>query len=151
MPRMRNSPCASWWLKSWRIFPPPDRGSSRAEQWGLTVSARTEELFNVSQIFCLLVRGQALHETSAIPLLEHTVIEQGQQPAVLHGADQPAKTLFQGDHRRRYLVFKKRIASALLNRANTRCNHGIIGHRKGQPIDDHAAQLLALHVHTLPE
>src|SRR5215470_8385620 len=151
MPRMRNSRCASWWLKFWRSFPSPGRGSSRAEQRVSAASTRAEELFNVSQIFCLLVRGQALHENSAIALLEDTVIEQGQQPAVLHGADQPAKTLFQGDHRRRYLVFEKRVAPAFLNRLNARCNHGIIGHSEGQAVDNHAAQLLALHVYTLPE
>src|SRR5215472_3364568 len=150
MPRMRNSRCASWWLKFWRSFPSPGRASSRAEQ-RVSASTLAEELFNVSQIFCLLVRGQALHENSAIALLENTVVEQGQQPAVLHGTDQPAKTLFQGDHRRRHLVFKKRVASAFLDRANAGCNHRIVGHSEGQAIDDHAAQLLALNVYTLPE
>ena len=39
----------------------------------------------------------------------------------------------------------------VINGADARCHYRIVGNGKGQPIDDHATQRFALHVHALPE
>jgi hypothetical protein len=59
--------------------------------------------------------------------------------------------LFQSDHRGGHLILKKRVAAIGVNRFHPRGHDRIAGDRKRQAIDDHATQLLALHVHALPE
>ena len=66
-------------------------------------------------------------------------------------ANQASKALFQRDHRGRNLILKKRIAPVGVDSFNSRGYHRVAGHCKRQAIDDHAAQLFALHIHPLPE
>ena len=66
-------------------------------------------------------------------------------------ADQASEALFQRNHSRRHLILEKGIAAVRINRLDPRRDYGIAGHRKGQAVDDHATQLLTLHIHALPE
>ena len=69
----------------------------------------------------------------------------------MQGPDQSPKPLFQGNDRARHLVFEEGVAAARIDGLDPSRDYRIAGHGKGQAIDNHAAQLLALHVHALPE
>src|SRR4029079_19674699 len=66
-------------------------------------------------------------------------------------ADETPKALFQRDDCRRYLILKEGVAAAGFDCLDPRCNHGIGGDCERKAVDDHAAELLALNIHPLPE
>ena len=49
------------------------------------------------------------------------------------------------------MIIVKRVAALGVDGADARRHHRVVGHRKGQPVNDHATELLALHIHSLPE
>src|SRR6185437_7305735 len=118
---------------------------------GLIALPSCEKCFHLCQVFGSTVRWQTIKKNPAVALLQEPVIEQRQHAAVLHRADQPPKSLLERYHCRGNLVLKKCISSGRVNRPYPRRNHRIIWHRKRQPVNDHAAQLFALNVHTLPK
>src|SRR5258705_12744773 len=65
--------------------------------------------------------------------------------------DQPAKALLQRDDRAGDLILEERIATARVNRLYSRRYYRVAGHGEREPVDDDATELLALHVHSLPE
>src|SRR5580704_4829647 len=110
-----------------------------------------EKLLDDSHLGGPFVLRQALHEHASILFLQNAVIEQTEQSAIVQRPDQPSETLFQYDHRSRHLILKKSIPAIGIDRLHPRRHHRIAGHSKWQAVNDHATQLLALHVHTLPE
>src|SRR5271165_402593 len=94
---------------------------------------------------------QTVQKHPPVLLLQYAVIQQAQQPAILQRTNQPAEPLLERNHRARHLILEERIAAVLVDGLDARRHHWIIRHRKRQPVDDHAAQLLSLHVHPLPE
>src|SRR5882757_4166561 len=65
--------------------------------------------------------------------------------------DQSAKALLQRDDCAGDLILEERIATARVNRFYSRRYYWVAGHREREPVDDDATELLALHVHSLPE
>ena len=59
----------------------------------------------------------------------------------LHLAPDPrqSEALLQGDDRRRHLVVEEGVAALLVNGADSRGDHRVVGHGEGQPVDDDAA------------
>src|SRR6266496_670623 len=107
-----------------------------------------EPLLDLSQIRRPAVIRQALHKHSAVLLFQDAIIEQRQQAAIVQRTNQPAEALFQRDHRRRDLIIEKRIAAALINSFDTRCDNWIRGNRKRKPVDNHTAELLTLYIYS---
>src|SRR5208337_1756582 len=110
-----------------------------------------KEFLHRSNICRPAVLRQAVQKHSPVLLLEDSVIQQAEQPAVVERADQPAKALLQRDDRARHLVFEEGIAAVFVNRLDARGHYRIVRHGKRQLVDDDATQLLALHVNPLPE
>ena len=66
-------------------------------------------------------------------------------------ADQASKALLERDGGLGHLVIEERVAARLLQGLDASPDHRVARHRKGQLINDNAAQLLALHIDPLPE
>src|SRR5947209_1258040 len=120
------------------------RNSVRA----LTHAEKELDVFDLSRLF---VRRQAVEEDASVGFLDDAVIQQHEDAAIVQRADQPAKALLQRDHRRRDLILVERIAAVLINGLDACRYYGIVRDREREPVDDHAAQLLALHIYSLPE
>src|SRR5262249_45227419 len=110
-----------------------------------------EELLHHVQIRRAAVRGQALYERPAVLFLEDAVVEQGEQAAVVERADQAAKALFQSNDGGGDLVVEEGVAAVFVDGFDAGSDYRITRHGEGQAVDDHAAELLALHVNALPE
>src|SRR5262249_26856372 len=111
----------------------------------------TEKPRAARQFVGLAVRRERLQENLTIRHALNTRIQQGQNPSVRLGADQPAKALFECQNRLRHLKLSKRIAAVLLQGVYSRGDNRIAGDREGQTVDDHARKLFAGDVDTLPE
>src|SRR5579884_3821971 len=94
---------------------------------------------------------KALEEDAPVTLTSDAVIEQHQNPAIVQRTNQSPEALLQRDHSAGNLIFHERVAPIGGNRRDTSSNHGIVWDGKRQAVDDHAAKLLALHIHSLPE
>src|SRR5215472_9824394 len=110
-----------------------------------------EKRLHVSERCGEPVIGQAVEEDLSIALPGHAIIQKHQHPPIRLAADEPAKSLLQCDSRLWDLVIVKRIAALAAHALDARFHYRIAGHRKRQPIYDNAAQLLARHIHALPE
>src|SRR5437588_12123705 len=110
-----------------------------------------EEALHVLQFYGLAVTGQAFQKHPAIPFVENPVIQQTQQPAVVQRTNQAPEALYQSNNRSRNLILVEVVAPGLIHGTNT-CSDDRGGrHTESQAMNDHATQLLALHVHALPE
>src|SRR5579871_305248 len=78
-------------------------------------------------------------------------IEQRQHAAIRAAANQPSKTLLQGEHSSRHLIIHEGVAAFFVDASRPRHHYWISWDRKRQPVHDHTAQLFAGNVHTLPE
>src|ERR1035437_2650128 len=115
------------------------------------VTSNIEKLLHIRQFGGESVIRQAVEKYLAVSLLGDPVIQQDQHAAVALAANQPSKSLFQGDGRLRNLVVVKRIAPGFADIFDSGIHHRIVGHRKGQFIYDNAAQLFTRDIHALPE
>src|SRR5208283_2794184 len=114
-------------------------------------TSNIEKLLHVFELKSKSVRRQAVEKDLAVALLNDSGVEQSQHAAVRPRPDQAAKPLLQRNRRLGNLIVVKGIASGLAHAANPRFHHGVVGYRKGQLIDDNAAQLVARNVNALPE
>src|SRR5260370_19610786 len=110
-----------------------------------------KESFHLGEITGFAVVRKALEKDLAISFLGDAVIQQGKRAAILQRTDQASKALLQRDHGRRHLVIEESVSSFGVNGANTRGHYRVIGDGKGQPVNNHAAQLLTLHIYPLPK
>src|ERR1039458_9229101 len=110
-----------------------------------------EELLYFFQVRCSAVRGKTLHKPPPVRLLQNPVVEQSQQTTIVQRSNQSSKSLLQCNDGARHLVFEESVAAASIDGFHPSRNHRIARNGKRQAIDDHAAQLFALHVHALPE
>ena len=78
-------------------------------------------------------------------------IEHNQYATVGSRPDKPPKPLFEGNGGLGNLIVEESAASAILDRFHARLDNRIAGYGKREPVDNHAAQLLALNVDALPE
>jgi hypothetical protein len=111
----------------------------------------SEEFLDHLQVRSLFIIWQALDKNFPILFFQNPIVEQRQQSTIVQRSDQPSKSLLQRDDRRRNLILKERIPTLGINRFHPRRNYGITRRRKRQPVDDHATELLSLHVHSLPK
>src|ERR1700730_16945509 len=118
---------------------------------GRLSSTESKKIFNLCNVRCFSIRRKAFDEYLPILLFQNTVVQQRQQSAIMERADQPPEALFQRDDRRRHLVLEESIAAIRVDGFDPRRYHRIAGDGERQAVDDHATQLLALHVHALPE
>ena len=100
---------------------------------------RTEEAFHFSHIGSAAVFGQAIEKHAPVLLLQNAIVEQAEQPAIVQGADQPAKALLQRNHRAGHLILVEGVAAVVVNGADARGHHGIVRDREGQLVNDDAA------------
>src|SRR5690348_13396020 len=103
-----------------------------------------EEGFDISKIVRLAVPREAFQKDPAIALFHHAIVKERKDTAVLYRADQPAKSLLEGDHGRRNLVIEECIPARRIDGTNARGHHRVVWNRKRKPVNDDAAQLLAL-------
>ena len=113
--------------------------TSRLLQIGYIARSGGEDFVHVRNVFGLLVSGQAIDKSFSVSLFQKTVVQQSKHATIFYRADQAAKTLFKRYNGRWNLIFKKRIAPGGVDGADSRGNNRIIGHRKRQTIDYHAA------------
>src|SRR5579862_927948 len=106
-------------------------------------TSNIEKFLHVRELHGKCVVRQTIKKYLSVSLLRDPVIEQRKHSPVGPRSDQPAEALLQGNGRLRDLVIVKGIPASLTYIADPRFHHGIVGHRKGQLIDDNAAQLLA--------
>jgi len=78
-------------------------------------------------------------------------IEHDQYTAVGSRPDEPAKPLFEGKSGLGNLIVEESAASAILDCFDARLENWVARHGKRKPVDNHATQLLALNVDSLPE
>src|SRR5208283_2915085 len=116
-----------------------------------TSGTRPEKFLHLSNVGRLRVIRQALHKYPAVGFFQNPIIEQRQQATVVQRANQASKALFQRDDRAGHLVIAEGIAAGAIDRLHARRHNRVARHRERQPVDNHTTQLLALHVHTLPE
>src|SRR6202453_357338 len=114
------------------------------------LSSNLEKFLHGAQFSAEGIRRQAVEEHLAVPLLRNTIIQQDEDATVGLAADQPAEALLEREGGLWDLIVVKRIAALFADALNARFYHRVAGDGKGQLIDDHAAQLIALHVHALP-
>src|SRR5579863_982384 len=110
-----------------------------------------KELFDLVYICRESIIRQAVEENLAVTLLRNSIIQQDENAAVGAAANQPAKSLFQGERGLGDLVVVKRIPTRFTYVLDASLNHWVARNRERQLIDDHTAQLLALNVNALPE
>jgi len=96
-------------------------------------------------------RGQRVEEDASVALALDAGVEQHEHAAVLERADEAAEALFQRDDRAGHLVVEEGVASGGGHRVHACLDDGVGGNGEGQLVDDDATELLALHVHALPE
>src|SRR5437763_4378182 len=110
-----------------------------------------KELFDVFESIRHSLLRQAFEEHPPIALAVDAIVQHYQNAAIMKGTNQTAKSLLYRDHCSGNLVLHKRIATISSNRCDASCDYWIIGHSKRKSVDNHAAKLLALYVHSLPE
>src|SRR5689334_20267083 len=115
------------------------------------VTSNIEKFLHVFDSGCECVVWKTIEKHLPVPLLCNPVIQQDQNASIRTAADQPAKSLFQRDSRLRNLVIVEWIPSGSANGFDPGMDHGIVGNRERQLIYNNAAQLLARHIHPLPE
>ncbi len=113
--------------------------------------SRSEEALNHSHIGRPLVARETLHEDAAVLFFQDAVVEQHEQAAVVKRTDEASEALLQGDDCGGHLILKERIATLAIDCFHTRSHDRIARNCERQPVDDHATELLTLHVYTLPE
>ena len=105
----------------------------------------------VIKLIGYLVRWQAFEKHLTIVRVLDAPIEHDQYTTVGSRPDEPAKPLFEGKSGLGNLIVEESAASAILDCFHARLENGVARHREGKPVDNHATQLLALNVDTLPE
>src|SRR5580698_10213073 len=110
-----------------------------------------EKPFYIVAACCEGVIRKAVEKNLTVARLRDPFVQQRQHSAIAPAADQPAETLFQRDGRLWDLIGIESVAALLLDRSHARLHHRIAGDRERQFVDDHATQLLAWHIYTLPE
>lgn len=110
-----------------------------------------EECFNVGQCRRAPVLWQAAEEYFSVWLLEDAIVEQCENAAIVERADQASKALFKRDYRGRNLIVIEGVSAFVIDGIHARFDDWVAWDREWQAVDDYAAQLLALHVHALPE
>jgi hypothetical protein len=106
---------------------------------------------NIYNLIRYAVRRQAFDEDSSIFNVLDAPIEHNQYTTVGSRPDEPAKPLFEGNSGFGNLIVEESAASAILDRFDACLENRIAGYGKREPVDNHAAQLLALNVDALPE
>src|SRR5258708_17140190 len=104
------------------------------------VTSNIEKLLHVGQSGGKSVIRQAVEKNLAVTLLGDSVIQKHEHAAIRLAADQPAESLFQRNRSLRNLIVVKWIPSGVADAFDPRAHHRIVGNRKGQLIDDNAAQ-----------
>src|ERR1700677_4452751 len=115
------------------------------------LSSNLEKFLHGAQFSAEGIRRQAVEENLTVPLLRNTIIQQDQDAAIGLAADQAAEALLERERGLRNLVVVKRIAAFLPDAFDARFHHRIARNGERKLVDDDAAQLIALHVHALPE
>src|SRR6266478_1089845 len=130
----------------------PEAALCEGRKWsGIKLSTEAEKLLHLLDVGGSSVSWQAFYEHFSVLLLQNAVVQQHQQAAIMQRPDQASETLFQGNHSRGHLVLKKGIAAVGIDGLHSRRDYGVAGHGEWQAVDDHATELLALHVYALPE
>ena len=114
-------------------------------------SAFSHESSDLFQASGPTITGQAIKEELAVLLADEPVVENGQDTAVVSTADQAPKSLLQRDHGLRDLIISEGVATVFVDLADSGGDDRIGGHREGQAVNDHRAELLSLYVYALPE
>ena len=110
-----------------------------------------EELFDRAEVGSAFVVGKAIEEDAAVLFFQDAVVEQDEEAAVVEGANEASKALFEGDDGGGDLILEEGVAAFGVDGFDASGDDGIAGDGEGQTIDDDATELLALHVDTLPE
>src|SRR5208282_1899915 len=87
----------------------PQRAKKRRKNRVPSLPTRAEEFLYGAQFHSLPIVRQTFHKDAAVLLLQNSIVEQGQQAAVMQRTNQPPEALFERDHRRGHLVLKERI------------------------------------------
>ena len=124
-------------------------GSSPLSDTGLKFLVDRMHLMTVVD-FPSTVR-KTFEKQSAVMFGEYTRVQDHNTPGIRPMSDQPAKTLFQSDHRFRHLVVTKRISPLLPNAFQTSFKQRMIGHTKGKSRNNDVLQSVPRHIHSLPE
>src|SRR5690242_14752514 len=117
----------------------------------LALARCLHEALNFSDVPAEAVFRQRFNENFTILHALDAVIEDGQHAAICSRPNQPAETLFQGQHRFGNLIFRKRVPAVVSERPYARRHNRIGWNGKRQAVDDHTRKLPAGYVHTLPE
>src|ERR1700677_1904867 len=115
------------------------------------LSSNLEKFLHGAQFSAEGIRRQAVEEYLAVPLLRNTIIQQDQDATIGLAADQPAEALLERERGLRDLVIVERIAAFFSDAFDAGFDHRIARDSEGELVDNDAAQLIALHVHALPE
>ena len=119
---------------------------------GMTLAgARGEERLHVGERARAAERRQRAPDALAVGLVHQPRVADHQRPAVGLVADEPPRPLLERDHRARQLVIHEGIAAGAIDALDARRQHRVVGRVERQPVDHHHRELLALHVHALPE
>src|SRR5947209_3812703 len=87
--------------------------------------------------------GQRLDEDAAVPLAGHARVEDGNDAAVLRGADEAAEALLQGEGGLGHLVAEKSVLALRAHAIDARRHDGFPGRGEGQLVDHHQGERLA--------
>src|SRR5882762_10036388 len=120
-------------------------------QCGFSLGLRLQDIREVLYSRCYTTLRQALQEQSPVALGLQARVEHRQHTTIRRAANQPPQSLLQTDNCLRHAVLKKARATFIFNVTLARRHNRISWHSERQLVDDHARQLLAAHVHSLPE